>query len=57
MYTSCHLFSAELLVEERIEYNDLAKSLQNENISYGNKQNDIPTIEDEDDDPKNGLFR
>ncbi|XP_044466612.1 carbon catabolite repressor protein 4 homolog 4 isoform X2 [Mangifera indica] len=45
---------AELLVEERIEYNDLAKSLQNENISYGNKQNDIPTIEDEDDDPKNG---
>ncbi|KAJ0112198.1 hypothetical protein Patl1_02586 [Pistacia atlantica] len=54
MYMSCNLFSAELLVEERIEYNDLLNSLQDENISCGNKQNDILAVENEDADPKNG---
>ncbi|KAJ0024221.1 hypothetical protein Pint_07792 [Pistacia integerrima] len=43
----------ELLVEDRIEHNVLVNSLQDENISCGNKQNDILAVENEDADPKN----
>ncbi|KAJ0025366.1 hypothetical protein Pint_07305 [Pistacia integerrima] len=52
-YESFHLLSAEFLVEERIEYNDFVNSLQDENISCGNKQNDILAVENEDAEPKN----
>jgi CCR4-NOT transcription complex subunit 6 len=39
------LFSAELLLEEKIEYNDLAKSIPDENSSYGDEQNTVQTTQ------------
>lgn len=39
------LFSAELLLEEKIEYNDLVKTIQDENSSNGDEQNNVQTTQ------------
>lgn len=39
------LFSAELLLEEKIEYNDLVKSIPDENSSNGDEQNNVQTTQ------------
>jgi CCR4-NOT transcription complex subunit 6 len=39
------LFSAELLLEEKIEYNDLVKTIQDQNSSDGDEQNNVQTTQ------------
>ena len=36
---SCVLFSAELILQENIDYNDLVNSIQNENLLINDEQN------------------
>lgn len=51
------LFSAELVLEEKIEYNDLVKSIQDETSSNDDEHSNVQTIQaDKQNDvaPKNG---
>jgi len=45
IYPYLVLFSVELLLEEKIEYNDLVKSIPDENSSNGDEQNNVQTTQ------------
>jgi len=45
IYPYLVLFSVELLLEENIEYNDLVKSIPDENSSNGDEQNNVQTTQ------------
>jgi hypothetical protein len=48
------VFSADLLLEERIEYNDLVDSIQDVSILCDDKHSDTQANGDENSEPKNG---
>lgn len=48
------VFSADLLLEERIEYNDLVDAIQDDSILHDDKHSDTQANGDENSEAKNG---